>query len=91
MLYVIRYYFFCSSVFSLWNAGLTDETLRLLGSFLPTCANVRTLFIEGNTPPIAAENYHVLLKEDSLLLNLSLRHNGITDIGAKNIGNVCIN
>ncbi|XP_067941389.1 leucine-rich repeat-containing protein 71-like isoform X2 [Watersipora subatra] len=68
-----------------WNAGLTEETLRLLGTFLPSCANVKTLFIEGNTPAIKAENYQVLLREDSLLLNLSLRHNGITDLGAKNI------
>lgn len=67
---------------SLWNVGLTDETLALLASFLPQCPNLRTATIEGNTPPVSTENWHVLVKEDSQLLHLTLRHNGITDIGA---------
>lgn len=74
--------------FSLWNVGLTEETLKLLASFLPSCANVRTLFLEGNTPPIISENYHLLLSEDSQLVNLSLRHNGITDTAVENIAKV---
>jgi len=60
----------------------------MLGSFLPSCPNVRSLFLEGNCPPIAAQNYHHLLTEESNLLTLSLRHNGITDVGAENIAKV---
>lgn len=76
------------AAYSLWNAGLTEDTLRLLGSFLPSCVNVRNVSIEGNTPAIKAENYQVLLTEESQISNLSLRHNGITDLGIQNISSV---
>lgn len=80
----------CWTFCSLWNVGLVDETLSILSSFLPQCVNVRSLHIEANTPPIKEENFHLLLKEDSLLTSLWLRHNGITDVGACRISNVRI-
>ncbi|XP_064596070.1 leucine-rich repeat-containing protein 71-like isoform X2 [Liolophura sinensis] len=69
---------------NLWNAGLTGETITSLASFLPHCANVRTLVLDGNT--VKEENYHLLINDESLLQNLSLRHCGLTDVGAERLG-----
>jgi Leucine-rich repeat (LRR) protein len=67
-----------------WNVGLTDKTLRDLASFLPQCPNLKNIVIEAN--PIPEEPWACLLGEDSLVVNLSLRHNDITDRGASGIG-----
>lgn len=76
------------SLCSLWNVGLTEESLKTLGLFLPQCVNAKTLFLESNTPSIKAENYDVLLSEEIQISNLSLRHNGITDTGVKLLSEV---
>lgn len=67
-----------------WNTALTETTLKELASFLPQCANVKNVAIENT--PIPEEPWSALIGEDSLLVNLSLRHNNITDKGASAIG-----
>ncbi|XP_038058512.1 leucine-rich repeat-containing protein 71-like isoform X33 [Patiria miniata] len=69
---------------NLWNVGLTDKTLRDLAAIFPQCPNLKNVSIEGN--PIAEEPWACLIGDDSLIVNLSLRHNEITDRGASGIG-----
>ncbi|KAK2186113.1 hypothetical protein NP493_214g00022 [Ridgeia piscesae] len=69
---------------TLWNTGLTDETLEILASIIPMCANLRNLSVEGS--PVKSEAFHLLMKEESPVQHLSLRYNGITDIGAEHLG-----
>uniref|UniRef100_A0A0B7BKQ4 Leucine-rich repeat-containing protein 71 n=1 Tax=Arion vulgaris TaxID=1028688 RepID=A0A0B7BKQ4_9EUPU len=63
-----------------WNVGLTEETLHTLAIFLPHCANVKNLILDGNTGP--QQNWSELIGEKSLIQNLSLRYCNITDNGA---------
>ncbi|GFR80094.1 leucine-rich repeat-containing protein 71-like isoform X4 [Elysia marginata] len=67
-----------------WNAGLTATTLRLLASFLPQCANLKNVILDGNT--VKEENWYELIGEESLIQSLSLRYCQITDKGATSIG-----
>lgn len=67
-----------------WNTSLTENTVKELASFLPQCSNLRNVTIEGNT--CTDEPWALLIGEDSLIVHLSLRHNGITDKGASSIG-----
>ncbi|XP_071788272.1 leucine-rich repeat-containing protein 71-like isoform X16 [Asterias amurensis] len=66
-----------------WNTGLTDKTLRDLAAIFPQCPNLKNIVIEGN--PIPEEPWACIMGEDSLIINLSLRHNDITDRGASGI------
>ncbi|CAH1789534.1 unnamed protein product [Owenia fusiformis] len=65
---------------TLWHTGLTGDSIKQLAGFLPLCPNLRNLILDGN--PNKTENWHELIKEESLVVNLSLRHNWITDKGA---------
>ncbi|XP_074661954.1 leucine-rich repeat-containing protein 71-like [Tubulanus polymorphus] len=67
-----------------WRTGFTASTVSTIAAFLPQCVNIRCLVLEGN--PVTEENYWELIAADSSLQNLSLRHNGITDKGARGIG-----
>ncbi|XP_064635865.1 leucine-rich repeat-containing protein 71-like isoform X4 [Lineus longissimus] len=67
-----------------WNVGLTEETLKQFAAFLPNIPNLRSLMLDAN--PIKGENYFELIKEESPIQHLSLRHNSITDHGAKLLG-----
>merc|ERR1711963_902249 len=69
---------------NLWYTGLSETTLHTLAAFLPQCANLKNVVPDGN--PIKEENWADLLREDSLIQNLSLRHCKITDKGAAGIG-----
>ncbi|KAL8568352.1 hypothetical protein ACOMHN_040925 [Nucella lapillus] len=69
---------------NLWEVGLTGDTLQQLASFLPLCANVRNLILDGNT--VKEENFSSLIGEESILQNLSLRYCGMTNKGAHGIG-----
>ncbi|KAJ3208640.1 Leucine-rich repeat-containing protein 71 [Entophlyctis luteolus] len=65
----------------LWNCGLTENHFTsVLGATLTS--NLRSLNIDQN-PKIPECLYGLLLAEDSLLKALSLRTNGITDVGAR--------
>lgn len=69
---------------NLWQVGLTGDTLHLLSTFLPLCANLKNLVLDGN--PVKDQNFYELLGEDSLIQNLSLRHCDVDDLGARGIG-----
>ncbi|XP_061170517.1 leucine-rich repeat-containing protein 71-like isoform X24 [Saccostrea echinata] len=69
---------------NLWNTGLTGETVSIMASTLPSIVNLRTLILDGNV--VKEENWHELITDESPVQNLSLRHCGITDKGAKSIG-----
>ncbi|XP_062601871.1 leucine-rich repeat-containing protein 71-like isoform X6 [Saccostrea cucullata] len=69
---------------NLWNTGLTGETVSIMASTLPSIVNLRTLILDGNA--VKEENWHELITDESPVQNLSLRHCGITDKGAKSIG-----
>ena len=68
----------------LWNTGLTADTLALLASFLPLCRRLCTLVLDANT--LTGASVSALVREDSLLENLSLRFCGITDAEASALG-----
>ncbi|XP_011676714.1 leucine-rich repeat-containing protein 71 isoform X7 [Strongylocentrotus purpuratus] len=74
---------------NLWNTSLTQKTLKELSSFLPQCQNLKNLTIEGN--PIPEEPWACLIGEDSIIVNLSLRHNKISEKGAKTLGQAISN
>nr|XP_022303423.1 leucine-rich repeat-containing protein 71-like isoform X21 [Crassostrea virginica] len=69
---------------NLWNVGLNGETLSIMASTLPSIVNLRTLILDGNV--VTEENWHELITDESPVQNLSLRHCGMTDKGAKSIG-----
>ncbi|XP_063953863.1 leucine-rich repeat-containing protein 71-like isoform X4 [Lytechinus pictus] len=74
---------------NLWNTSLTEKTLKELSSFLPQCQNLKNVTIEGN--PIPEEPWACLIGEDSIIVNLSLRHNNISEKGAKALGQAISN
>lgn len=69
---------------NLWNTGLNGETISIMASTLPSIVNLRTLILDGNV--VKEENWHELITDESPVQNLSLRHCGITDLGAKSLG-----
>ncbi|XP_075248491.1 leucine-rich repeat-containing protein 71-like isoform X2 [Convolutriloba macropyga] len=70
---------------TLYNVGLTDSTLEVLGSLVQECANLKTLNVEGS--PVYGEEWHrLIMGENNKVWNLSLRNNRITDLGAKYLG-----
>ncbi|XP_041457800.1 leucine-rich repeat-containing protein 71-like isoform X5 [Lytechinus variegatus] len=74
---------------NLWNTSLTEKTLKELSSFLPQCQNLKNVTVEGN--PIPEEPWACLIGEDSIIVNLSLRHNNISEKGAKALGQAISN
>ncbi|KAL5040679.1 hypothetical protein RTP6_007665 [Batrachochytrium dendrobatidis] len=73
----------CSTITHLnfWNCGLTESHANLLATAIPT-VNIRTLALDQN-PSIPESFYSSFLGDDSMLKSLSLRGNGISDIGVK--------
>ncbi|XP_050396930.1 leucine-rich repeat-containing protein 71 isoform X3 [Patella vulgata] len=69
---------------NLWHAGLTGSTVSILASFLPVCATLKNLILDGNT--VKEENFGELIGEECLVQNVSLRYCSITDKGADSIG-----
>jgi len=69
---------------NLWYTGLSESTLHTLSTFLPQCSNIKNVVLDGN--PVKEENWAELIGEESLILNLSLRHCKITDKGAAGLG-----
>lgn len=69
---------------NLWYTGLSESTIHTLSTFLPNCANIKNVVLDGN--PVKEENWAELIGEDSLVQNLSLRHCRITCKGAAGIG-----
>ncbi|XP_071501754.1 leucine-rich repeat-containing protein 71-like [Diadema antillarum] len=67
-----------------WNTSLTEKTLKELSLFLHQCPNLKNVSIEGN--PIPEEPWAFLIGEESIIVNLSLRHNNITQKGAVLLG-----
>ncbi|XP_047460363.1 leucine-rich repeat-containing protein 71 [Mugil cephalus] len=67
-----------------WQAGLTDQMVISLMSTVSLCSSLRIVTLEGNTLP--ERSHHLLLSEDSVLTQLSLRNNRIGDEGARLIG-----
>uniref|UniRef100_A0A668A8H2 Leucine rich repeat containing 71 n=1 Tax=Myripristis murdjan TaxID=586833 RepID=A0A668A8H2_9TELE len=68
----------------LWQARLSDRMIISLKNTVCVCANLRSVILEGN--PLPEQSYHLLLSEDSVLAQLSLRHNQMGDEGARLIG-----
>ncbi|MEQ2292043.1 hypothetical protein AMECASPLE_019105 [Ameca splendens] len=66
------------------QAGLTDPMIISLTNTMSLCSNLRTVSLEGN--PLPEQSFHLLLSEDSILTDLSLRNNQIGDEGARLIG-----
>ncbi|CAC5411073.1 unnamed protein product [Mytilus coruscus] len=69
---------------NLWNCGLSGEVITILASTITEIPEMRNLVLDGNT--VVEENWHELMGEESPVQNLSLRHCGITDKGAEQIG-----
>ncbi|XP_053379186.1 leucine-rich repeat-containing protein 71-like isoform X20 [Mercenaria mercenaria] len=69
---------------NLWNTGLNDDTLHTLSTILPQCPNIKNVTLDGNATE--KEDWFELITEESPVQNLSLRHCGITNKGAKMIG-----
>ncbi|XP_052101937.1 leucine-rich repeat-containing protein 71-like isoform X8 [Mytilus californianus] len=69
---------------NLWNCGLSGEVITILASTITEIPEMRNLVLDGNT--VVEENWHELMGEESPIQNLSLRHCGITDKGAEQIG-----
>ncbi|KAL3862655.1 hypothetical protein ACJMK2_008609 [Sinanodonta woodiana] len=67
-----------------WNTGLTGNTIHTLASFLPQCPNLKTVILDANASK--EEMWYELIQDESPIVNLSLRHCGITDEGATMIG-----
>ncbi|MED6232917.1 hypothetical protein ATANTOWER_004217, partial [Ataeniobius toweri] len=66
------------------QAGLTDPMIISLTNTMSLCSNLRAVSLEGN--PLPEQSFHLLLSEDSILTDLSLRNNQIGDEGARLIG-----
>lgn len=69
---------------NLWYTGLAEGTIHTLSTFLPNCANIKNVVLDGN--PVKEENFSELIGEDSLIQNLSLRNCRISCKGAAGIG-----
>ncbi|CAJ0932067.1 unnamed protein product [Ranitomeya imitator] len=69
---------------NLWNVGLTDATFSSLVTMLQSCPGVKVLSLEGN--PLPDQSYHRLISDDLGLVQISLRNNQISDVGAQLIG-----
>ncbi|XP_026087595.1 leucine-rich repeat-containing protein 71 isoform X1 [Carassius auratus] len=68
----------------MWRVGLTDYTFTSMRNTVSLCSNLRKVVLEGN--PLAEQSYHLLIAEDSMLTDLSLRNNRIGEEGACLIG-----
>ncbi|CAD5114272.1 DgyrCDS3414 [Dimorphilus gyrociliatus] len=68
---------------NLWNSGLNGQTVETLASFLLDCTNIKILILDNN--PVKEQNYDLLLREESNIQQLSLRHCSINDKGAENL------
>ncbi|XP_016133316.1 leucine-rich repeat-containing protein 71 [Sinocyclocheilus grahami] len=68
----------------MWHAGLTDSTLTSIRNTVSLCSNLRKVVLEGNLLP--EQSYHLLIGEDSMLTDVSLRNNHIGEEGARLIG-----
>ncbi|XP_026145594.1 leucine-rich repeat-containing protein 71-like [Carassius auratus] len=68
----------------MWRAGLTDSTFTSIRNTVFLCSNLRKVVLEGNLLP--EQSYHLLIGEDSMLTDLSLRNNHIGEEGAHLIG-----
>uniref|UniRef100_A0A8C1SKD7 Si:ch211-81a5.5 n=1 Tax=Cyprinus carpio TaxID=7962 RepID=A0A8C1SKD7_CYPCA len=68
----------------MWRAGLTDSTFTSIRNTVSLCSNLRKVVLEGNRLP--EQSYHLLIGEDSMLTDLSLRNNHIGEEGARLIG-----
>ncbi|XDV34091.1 hypothetical protein PO909_004296 [Leuciscus waleckii] len=68
----------------MWRVGLTDCTFASLRNTVSLCSNLRKLVLDGN--PLPEQSYHLLIGEDSMLTDLSLRNSHIGDEGARLIG-----
>ena len=68
--------------FSLWNTGLTDETLEILASFIPMCINLRyvtdsliTVVILSNCQLIYLVNMEQFVLSQILLIAYNIKIN----------------
>ncbi|XP_051949365.1 leucine-rich repeat-containing protein 71 [Xyrauchen texanus] len=68
----------------MWQIGLTDCTFTSLRNIVSLCTNLRKVVLDGN--PLPEQNYHLLIGEDSMLTDISLRNNRIGEEGARLIG-----
>lgn len=68
---------------NLWNTGLDGNSITLLASLLPKCANLKKLFLDAIH--VEEENYGELLGRDSLIEYVSFRHCQMTSKGAESI------
>ncbi|XP_051728872.1 leucine-rich repeat-containing protein 71 [Ctenopharyngodon idella] len=68
----------------MWRAGLMDCTFASLRNTVSLCSNLRKVVLDGN--PLPEQSYHLLIAEDSMLTDLSLRNNRIGEEGARLIG-----
>ncbi|XP_043074091.1 leucine-rich repeat-containing protein 71 [Puntigrus tetrazona] len=68
----------------MWRAGLTDPAFASIRNTASLCSSLRKVVLEGN--PLPEPSYHLLIREDSMLTDLSLRNNHIGDEGARLIG-----
>ncbi|XP_050992995.1 LOW QUALITY PROTEIN: leucine-rich repeat-containing protein 71 [Labeo rohita] len=68
----------------MWRMGLTDHTFNSMRNTVSLCSNLRKVVLEGN--PLPEQSYHLLIGEDSMLTDLSLRNNHIGEEGARLIG-----
>ncbi|XP_056336311.1 leucine-rich repeat-containing protein 71 [Danio aesculapii] len=73
----------------MWCIGLTDRTFTSMKNTVSLCSNLRKVVLEGN--PLPEQSYHLLLGEDSMLTDLSLRNNRIGEEGARLIGSALSN
>ncbi|XP_009292320.1 leucine-rich repeat-containing protein 71 isoform X1 [Danio rerio] len=73
----------------MWRIGLTDGTFTSMKNTVSLCSNLRKVVLEGN--PLPEQSYHLLLGEDSMLTELSLRNNRIGEEGARLIGSALSN
>uniref|UniRef100_A0A8C1GHI8 Si:ch211-81a5.5 n=1 Tax=Cyprinus carpio TaxID=7962 RepID=A0A8C1GHI8_CYPCA len=68
----------------MWRVGLTDYTFTSMRNTVSLCSNLRKVVLEGN--PLPEQSYHLLIAENSMLTDLSLRNNHIGEEGARLIG-----
>ncbi|XP_067217702.1 leucine-rich repeat-containing protein 71 [Chanodichthys erythropterus] len=68
----------------MWRVGLTDCTFASLRNTVSLCSNLRKVVLDGS--PLPEQSYHLLIGEDSMLTDLSLRNSRIGEEGARLIG-----
>lgn len=68
----------------MWRVGLTDCTFASLRNTVSLCSNLRKVVLDGN--PLHEQSYHLLIGEDSMLTDVSLRNSHIGEEGARLIG-----